>query len=140
MPLNPKKLDKVMEHPKRRVRRGKATQYTGMHLIDVDTNYFKDQVSSWAEAAIGGEGSTEFFAELPDWYLAEFCAEHKVQENRGGSVKFVWKIKGSTPAHALDTEVLAAAAGHFNKVWAMGTTAPATPRKSRVGRVERFRK
>ena len=120
IPLDLKKLDKVMEDAKRRTRRGKSKVYTGMHLINVDTAYFKDQVTSWAEAEIGSEGSTEFFAELPEWYLAEFCAEHKVQENRGGNVKFVWKIKGTAPAHALDTEVAAAAAGHFNKVYAMG--------------------
>ncbi len=140
IPLDMKKLDKVMEDAQRRVRRGRARRYTGMHLINMDTSYFKDQASSWAEAPIGGEGSTEFFAELPEWYLAEFCAEHKVPERRGAGLRFVWKLKGGTPSHALDTEVLAAAAGHFNKVWAMGAGAPAPRPKRRIGRVQRFRK
>ncbi len=140
IPLDIVKLDKVVERAVKRVRRGKAKQYTGMYLIHVDTSHFKDQVSSWCEAAIGDEGSTEFYAELPDWYLPELCAEHKVQENRGGNVKFVWKPKGGTPSHALDTEVLAAAAAHFNKAYAMGAGSGAPRAKSRVGRVERFKK
>ena len=140
IPLDIKKLDKVMADAQNRARRGKAKRYTGMHLVLVDTAHFKDQVSSWAEAEIGDEGSTEFYAELPDWYLEEFCAEHKVQEKRGAGVKFVWVSKGNRPSHSLDTEVAAAAAAHFNKAYAMGTGAPAPPRKRRIGRVQRFAK
>ena len=129
-----------MEKAKSRARRGKAKVYTGMHLIDVDTSFFKDQVSSWCEAEIGSEGSTEFFAELPDWYLPELCAEHKVQEKRGAGIKFVWVSKGGKPSHSLDTEVAAAAASHFNKAYAMGAGSAGPRAKSRVGRMERFAK
>ena len=140
IPLDIKELDKVMEDAKRRARRAKAKRYTGMHLIHVDTSHFKDQVSSWCEAEIGSEGSTEFFAELPEWYLAELCAEHKVQEKRGSGIRFVWVSKGGKPSHSLDTEVAAAAAAHFCKAYAMGMDEKRPAMKRRVGRIERFRK
>ncbi len=136
IPLDIKKLDKVMADAQNRARRGKAKRYTGMHLILVDTAHFKDQVSSWAEAPIGSEGSTEFFAELPDWYLEEFCAEHKVQEKRGAGIKFVWVSKGNKPSHSLDTEVAAAAAAHFNKAYAM-TEADEKPKRLSLSEIQR---
>ena len=83
-------------------------------LMTVDTEYFKDQVTSWAGADINAPGSTQYYMEIPDQYFKEFTSEHKVKERlRGGREVWHWKKKTTSKAtHFLDTGVYAAAAMH----------------------------
>jgi phage terminase large subunit GpA-like protein len=95
-------------------RRLNPKSYTGLQLMIVDTQFFKDRVLSLLE----DEPKSEFYAEIPDYYFRELCNEHKVRHyDNYGREKWIWMPVGKgVPTHSLDTEVLAVAAG-FYKGW-----------------------
>jgi len=97
---------------------GRAKRYRGMQLMMIDTDFFKNQVTSWAERPIGQPGSTEYYAEIPDVYFTEFCNEQKVKtRDRYHREHWVWKpAKTGAPTHFLDTAVNAAAAAFYRRV------------------------
>lgn len=97
---------------------GRAKRYRGMQLMMVDTNFFKEQVTGWAERKGGQAGSTEFYVEIPDVYFTEFCNEQKVKtRDRYGREHWIWKpVKRGAPTHFLDTAVNAAAAAFYRRV------------------------
>jgi phage terminase large subunit GpA-like protein len=105
-------LDKAASH---RVK--STTRYRGMQLLIIDTSFFKDKVTGWAEN-LPGEGGTQFYAEMPEYYLKEFTNEHKVRnKDRFGRITWIWKpITPGAPTHSLDTAVGAAAAGYMKGV------------------------
>jgi len=117
-PLVMTELHKVLERAANKRRRRKARAYRGMVLYTVHTNYFKDQVTSWAQAEGGQVASTEYYAECPEVYFREFCNEQKVRKKgTRGQVKFVWEpVTPSAATHFLDTAVAAAVAGYLEKV------------------------
>ena len=95
-------------------------RYRGLLLYLVDTTYFKNQVTSWADAEPTEPRSTVYYAEVPDRYFTEFANEKrvKVRDKKTGIEKMVWRpVAAGRPTHALDIEVLAAAAAHSIKVY-----------------------
>ena len=97
---------------------GRAKRYRGMQLMNIDTEFFKNQVTSWAEKPLGQPGSTEYCAELPDIYFTQFCNEQKVKtRDKFGREHWVWKpVKTGAPTHFLDTAVNAAAAAFYRRI------------------------
>jgi len=115
-PLTTTALDKMLSKPGSR-RRGKAGAYRGITLINIDTNYFKNLVSTMAERPAGEANCTEFYADCPDVYFREFCNEHQVRKKSRGIERLVWEpVSAAAPTHFLDTAVGAAAAGYWQKV------------------------
>ena len=109
-------LDKIVERAKKRIRRRYSSMFRGMQLITLHTNYFKDIVTSWAEAPMGEAGSTEFCRDIPPHYFELFTNEHKVKKKKGNYEVFVWEPKTDNAAsHTLDTAVQSAAAGFWMK-------------------------
>jgi hypothetical protein len=106
-----------------------------MMLLIIDTSFFKDKVTSWMQPVKDGEGNIiaepllKFYSEVPDYYLKEIINEHKVKikDNRG-RISWQWRpVKSGAPTHALDLEVLcAAAAFHKGVHW----WRPARPKRS----------
>lgn len=95
-------------------------RYRGLLLYLVDTTYFKNQVTSWADADPKEPRSTVYYAEIPDRYFTEFANEKRVRirDKKNGTEKMVWRpVVAGRPTHALDIEVLAAAAAHSIKVY-----------------------
>ena len=92
--------------------------YRGMQLIMIDTDFFKNKVHGWASREPGQAGSTEFYAEIPDYYFREFTNEQKVKtRSRYGQIIWRWKpVSSGAATHHLDTAVNAAAAGYFRRV------------------------
>ena len=95
-----------------------------MQLINVNTSYFKDQVTSWVEPVFDDEGKiiaeplTSFYEEIPSYWFTEFTNESKVKvRDRRGNTKWLWQpVTTGAPTHSLDTAVLAAAAGYYKNV------------------------
>ena len=95
----------------------KKVRYAGLQLIIIDTQFFKDKVSGYAQKEKGTPGSMEFYAEVPQVYFDEFCNEHKVKVTKNGRDEWIWKPRTSGAAtHFLDTSVGTAAAAYFLKV------------------------
>ena len=98
--------------------------YKGMQLGIIDTHYFKDQVTNWAEPILDADGKiiadarTSFYDEIPSVYFTEFTNEQKVRHrNKAGHIKYEWQpLTTGSPTHSLDTAVLAAAAGYYKGV------------------------
>ncbi len=109
-PLVITNLEKTTGHRRR--------QYRGMQLVMIDTDFFKNKVHGWASRQPGQAGSTEFYAEIPDYYFREFTNEQKVKtRSRYGQIIWRWKpVSSGAATHHLDTAVNAAAAGYFRRV------------------------
>lgn len=108
----------ISDLDKAAARRVRATnKYRGMQLLIIDTSFFKDKVTGWAENP-PGPGGTSFYAEIPEIYLKEFTNEHKVRnKDRFGRVTWIWKpITAGAATHSLDAAVSAAAAGYMKGV------------------------
>ena len=113
----------------------------------IDTEFFKNQVTSWAERESGEPGATQFYAEIPDDYFTEFCNEQKIKtRDRYAREHWVWRpVKKGAPTHFLDTAVNTAAAAFFRRVQYMrrpgeqrtaaAVAARAAPRR-RLGRMQ----
>lgn len=120
-PLRPSELESATE---RRLTARQRNRYRGMQLLIINTSFFKDQVTSWAEPRLDEQGKiiaeplTLFYNEIPHYYLTEFSNEQKVNiRDRGGNAKWIWKpVAMGAPTHSLDTAVLAAAAGFYKGV------------------------
>ncbi|MBN1377840.1 MAG: phage terminase large subunit family protein [Gammaproteobacteria bacterium] len=108
----------ITSHPDRDQK--ERQRYKGLVLYLVDTTYFKNQVSSWADAEPNEPRGTQYYAEIPDRYFTEFTNEHKVEkrDKKTGQINYVWEpvVKGR-PTHFLDTAVLTAAAAHKLRVY-----------------------
>ena len=142
-PLIAGKLDRVT--PER------ARRYRGMQLIIVDTEFFKDRVTTWATRQPGAPGATEFYAEIPDRYFKDFCNEHKVESrDKYGRKTWHWvPVSKGAHVHHLDTAVLAAAAAYYRRVHVLFGREPKSEykeaaamasrmkRKRRIGRMNR---
>jgi phage terminase large subunit GpA-like protein len=117
-PLQASELESATEW---RLNRRQRARFRGMRLILVDTYYFKDQVTSWAEPRtdeddkIIAEPLTAFYDEIESYYFTEFTNEQKVSvRDRRGNVKWIWTpVTTGAATHALDTAVLAAAAAYY---------------------------
>ena len=120
-PLRASDLETATE---RRLSRYQRKKYRGMQLINVNTTFFKDQVTSWVEPVVDAKGKiiadplTSFYDEIPSLYFTEFTNEQKVKiRDRRGNVKWVWQtVTTGAKTHFLDTAVLAAAAGYYKNV------------------------
>jgi len=120
-PLRVKKLEQVTE---RRLTARQRRRYRGMMLIQFDTFYFKNMVTSWLSPTVEqGENDevkviapplSSFYAECPEYYFAELTNEQLIAEpDRKGNTKYIWKAIRADYSHSLDTHVLCAAAGHY---------------------------
>ena len=128
---------------------GRAKRYRGLQLMMVDTEFFKEQVTGWAEKEAGEPGATEYYAEIPDVYFTEFCNEQKIKtRDRYHREHWVWRpIKRGAPTHFLDTAVNAAAAAFYRRIQylrrpaeqqrAAAAAARTVPRR-RLGKMQRF--
>ena len=120
-PLHASDLETATE---RRLSRYQRKKYRGMQLINVNTTFFKDQVTSWVEPVFDDKGKiiadplTSFYDEIPSLYFTDFTNEQKVKvHDRRGNTKWVWQpVTTGAPTHFLDTAVLAAAAGYYKNV------------------------
>jgi len=127
---------------------GRAKRYRGLQLMNIDTEFFKNQVTGWAEKEAGEPGATEYYAEIPDVYFTEFCNEQKIKtRDKWGREHWVWRpVKKGAPTHFLDTAVNAAAAAFYRKIQylrrpaeqrAAAAAAKTAPRR-RLGKMQRF--
>jgi phage terminase large subunit GpA-like protein len=115
-PLKVSRLDEVVERAEKKSRRKRASLYKGMLLYTVDTDFFKDRVTTSAEKEKGLPGSTEFFVDCPDHFFTEFSNEHKVARKKAGRTVFIWDtLRKGLPTHSLDHSVYADAAGYKEK-------------------------
>jgi phage terminase large subunit GpA-like protein len=120
-PLHASDLETATE---RRLGRYQRRKYRGMQLINVNTTYFKDQVTSWVEPVFDDKGKiiadplTSFYDEIPSYWFTEFTNEHKVKvRDRRGNTKWLWQpVTTGAPTHSLDTAVLSAAAGYYKNI------------------------
>jgi len=109
-------------------------RYWGQQLFIIDTEFFKDQVTSWALEIKDDTGNitkpalTKYYNEIPDYYFREFANEHKVKvRDSRGREHWQWQtVRKGAPTHFMDTAVLAAAAAFYKKVHYM--TDPAGPK------------
>ena len=108
-PLVAGKLDRVSP--------GREKLYRGMQLIIVSTEFFKDQVTTWAQNQPGTPGASEFYNEIPTRYFKDFCNEHKVKtRDKHGYLYWHWEpVTLGAQTHHLDTAVLTAAAAYYRK-------------------------
>jgi len=120
-PLQASSLESATEH---RLSRRSRQRYRGMQLLIVDTFYFKDQVTSWAQPRMDDEGKiispalTQFYDEIPSYYFTEFTNEQKVLlHDKRGNARWLWQpVTTGAPTHSLDTAVLCAAAAFYKGV------------------------
>ncbi|RKY23751.1 MAG: hypothetical protein DRP62_05280 [Planctomycetota bacterium] len=122
--LRPIAASELETATEKRLSAHKRARYRGMQLLTIDTYYFKNQVTSWAEARVDENGKviagplTQFYNEIPGYYFTEFTNEHlvKVHSSRGVA-KWLWKpVTTGAPTHSLDTAVLCAAAGYYKGI------------------------
>lgn len=120
----PLQVSRLEDATERRLSAHKRRRYRGMQLLIVDTYFFKNQVTAWAEPRRDEEGNvtapalTSFYAEIPTYYFKEFTNERKVREiDKKGNVRYVWKpVSKGAQTHTLDTAVLCAAAAFYKQV------------------------
>ena len=140
----------------RRLTPKQRRRFRGMQLAIIDTSFFKDQVTAWAQDTFDEEGNitdqalTNFYDEVPSLYFTEFTNEQKVRivSPKTGAVKYAWQpISVGAKTHSLDTAVLTAAAAYYKRAFylrdpklpAAKQAAGAARRRPgrRVGRMER---
>ena len=152
----PVRMSDLEQATRMRMTTKQKRRYRGMQLVLIDTDFFKDTVTSWAADTLDAEGNvtapalTEFYAEIPPLYFREFTNEQKVRtiNKRTGAARWTWQpISKGAQTHCLDTAVYAAAAGWFKKAfWLKDPALPASkpaagrpraPKKRRIGKVSR---
>ena len=119
--VKPLQVTDVESATERRLSRPARRKYRGLPFINVDTAFFKSQVTGWTESRKDKDGEivrkalTHFYSEISDNYLDEFTNEHRVKlRNKRGDWRWVWEpVKGGAPCHFLDTAVLTAAAAFY---------------------------
>ena len=115
----------------RQRRRHTRLWYRGMQLLLVDTHYFKNQVTSWAEPTFEEDPEEEgklkvkspplmqTYIEIPSFWATEFTNEKlmPVLDKHTGIKKYIWQpvFKGAA-THALDLRVLCAAAAFYKGI------------------------
>lgn len=109
-PLTISSLEKITAERK--------AKFRGIQLALLDVSFFKDKVHNWASRAAGTPGSTEYFAEIPDYYFREFTNERKTRiRGRYGQITWQWRpATHGAQVHFLDTAVNAAAAAFYKRV------------------------
>jgi len=144
--LRPLQASDLEVATQRRLNRARRRHFRGLQLLIVDTSYFKNQVTSWVmperdqDGKIVSEAKTQFYDELPEYYMREFSNEQKVKvRDRNGNVRYAWRpVRSGAPTHSLDTAVLAAAAAYYKGVWRLrdrntpATTARPAARKRKI--------
>jgi phage terminase large subunit GpA-like protein len=110
----------VDEAVKRRRGATLRARYRGLQYVLVDTHFFKDMATGWAEPSRDATGRitagplTEYYEEIPEYFFTEFTNEHKVRQVVRGRIRHVWvPVTEHAECHALDTSVLCAAAAWF---------------------------
>jgi len=109
----------------RRLTTKQRKRWRGMQLVLIDTDYFKDVVTSWAADTRDEDGNitapalTEFYAEVPSLYFREFTNETKVfVRDKKGNGKWVWRpVSKGAQTHCLDTAVYSAAAAFYKRAF-----------------------
>ncbi len=95
----------------------------GSLLYWLDTDFFKSQVTSWADAPDDDIRQTRYYAEIPEVYFDEFTGEHKIKVRaKRGVDKYIWEVIQGREVHFLDTAVQAAAAAYYLGVYRMKPT------------------
>jgi len=85
------------------------TQY-----LRIDTEVYKDVLSSRIKMAAGASDSWEIHAEVGPDYLLQMASEHKILHRRGASQQFIWtKITAGAENHLWDCEVYQCAAADY---------------------------
>lgn len=136
VPLRISKLDEAVEKAERLSRRKRAADYRGMFLWLIDTEFFKDVVTTRADRGLHEAGAMTLAAGIEDWFCEELTSEHKIPERRGRQVKNVWVRKTPTSqTHGLDVAVYATAAGFSLKAHRLRD--PAKKRRRRLSQVQR---
>jgi len=132
-PLVAAKLDRVSYERRKR--------YKGMQQLLIDTEFFKDRVTTWAKRTPGERGATEFYDEIPERYFLDFCNEVKVKtRDKYGRVSWHWQpVSKGAPTHHLDTAVLAAAAAYYKKAHIRFGRHPGKKRKRAAARKKKIR-
>jgi phage terminase large subunit GpA-like protein len=140
--MKPLRMSDLEVATERRIRsRHSRMWYKGMQLIIIDTYYFKNQVTSWAEPtyeedAAGGKPKlvrppmTQFYAEIPSYYATEFTNEKLVPitDRKTGLKKYVWQPASRGAAtHFFDTAVYATAAAFYKGIQNMRAKAEPAP-------------
>ncbi|MDD5449655.1 MAG: phage terminase large subunit family protein [Candidatus Omnitrophica bacterium] len=93
----------------------------GLKLWHLDTSYFKDKVTRLVKNSFLDieEAKWHLYEKIPDEYLNQFCAEHKVLvlDKKTGRTYEEWRpMTPNAPSHFLDCEVYAAAAAEMLRV------------------------
>jgi len=134
-PLAASDLDKATA---RRLRNPQI--YKGMVLINVDTQYFKDEVAR--DLGGGPETGTKFYAEIPDYYFKHLTNERRSKKyDQHGRPHRIWVPKyQDAPVHCLDAAVLSTAAGYHRGVqfWKAEQTVKPKPKPHRPAEGEGF--
>lgn len=104
----PWKITKIDTYPN-----GKAIP-GGVSLINVNTTYFKDLLSSKLQISPADPGAFHLHSEVSGDYLGQMCAEYR--DDKG-----VWQVHSSRPNHLWDCEIYALCAADFMqlKFWAV---------------------
>jgi phage terminase large subunit GpA-like protein len=106
----------------------------GLHLVRINTTYFKDLLSSKLQISPGDPGAFHLHAEITEEYLSHLCAEYR-------SEKGIWEVIRQRENHMLDCEVYALAAADYLgiKHWLSGPPQKRRKRQSKpVGRRRRW--
>jgi len=85
----------------------------GVSLINLNTTYFKDLLSSKLQISPADPGAFHLHQEITDDYMGQMCAEYR--DDKG-----VWQVHGNRANHLWDCEVYALAAADFAQIkfWA----------------------
>jgi phage terminase large subunit GpA-like protein len=129
-PLRLTELEAAIE-PNIRKRRHTRAWYRGMQLMHIDTHYFKNLVTAWAEPTVAEDPEEEgklkviapplmqTYAEIPSYFFTEFTNEKlvKVIDKRSVQYKYIWQpVFNGAQTHSLDLRVYAAAAGFYKGI------------------------
>lgn len=82
-------------------------KYTGLKLMLIDTEFYKDMIYGRLGRETGARGSFNVFSDTPRQYAEQLCSEHKVTEyDRKGRAKTYYKpLMEGIDNHLLDCEV-----------------------------------
>ncbi|MFH1370365.1 MAG: terminase gpA endonuclease subunit [Planctomycetota bacterium] len=117
--------------------------YRGMQLMLIDTHFFKNMVTQWAEPSydedprdpdklvIKAPPQMRIYEGIPSYWATEFTNEKLVPSiNKQGKDQFVWKpIYTGAATHALDLTVYNAAAAYYKGVQ-YAATAKTRPKRA----------
>jgi phage terminase large subunit GpA-like protein len=142
---NPLKSQDLERATERRLNARQRLRYKGMILLEIDTFYFKNQVTGWAVPTADEDGvvlepaKLQFYSGTPLYYIREFCNEQLIKNVDGkGNVSYKWeRVTPGAQAHSLDVEVLMAAAAFYKGIQYMKTGAANPAAVRRVGKIQR---